>query len=1326
MPDEPPRLFLSYGVRDAWDIAERLHRDLTARGYKIWQDIDRIRTGWPWDNQLEDGLLTSEVVLALLSPHAVRRALDTGNVSQLDSVCLDEIAYARFKCKIPIVPVKVRPCEAPFLIYRLQHIDFRRWNESERVYQAGLDRIYEAIEAVRRGEKRERTWGWLPKPWDFEPFLQDKRKDFVGREWLFEEVNKWRVRGAEPALLITGEPGIGKSAIVAALVHENTGGQVFAYHCCQADTPATLDPAGFVRNLAAMLSGRLDDYAAMLEDPTIVKVLEDADKDPASAFEAAILAPLHQLPEPTGTGRYLLIDALDEALARRNGQTIVDLLSSRINRLPSWLRIAATTRNEQDVLNQLRGLTARELDAQDEQNLSDLRRFIAGRLTAGTLQSAVFADGRSKEELSEKLLTASSGNFLYATMALKAVERGQVDFRTIELLPPALSGMYKEFFDRLYVKAGLEFRQARDVLEIVVAAREPLQRAEIARATGLDEEYDLPPVLDSLAPFLPVRELRYSLFHKSLSDWLTGKNAKTDRNEAGAYYVSLIKGRTRLADWCWADWQHGITKDRLYCLRHLPAHLAEAGRDGDLRPLLLDFNWLQTKLEGSDVNALIADYGYLQYDRDLQLVESALRLSAHVLARDSRQLGGQLMARLLDNPTPDIRALLHQAAEKKPWPWLRPLKPSLTAPGGPLIRTLEGHTDSVSAVAVTPDGRRALSASEDRTLRLWDLGTGQTIRALEGHTDFVSGVAVTPDGRRALSASGDRTLRLWDLGTGQTIRTLEGHTGFVSAVAVTPDGRRALSASGDRTLRLWDLGTGQTIRTFEGHTGFVLAVAVSPDGRLAVSAASLPDRALRVWDLDSGQTLRMLEGHTGFVSAVAATPDGRRALSASGDRTLRLWDLGTGQTIRTLEGHSVMVYAVAVSPDGRRAVSGSHDRTLRLWDLETGQTICILEGHTDSVSAVAVTPDSRRALSASGDRTLRLWDLGTGQTIRALEGHTDFVSAVAVSPDGRRALSASADGTLRLWDLGTGQTIRSLEGHTGFVSAMAVGPDSRRALSASGDTTLRLWDLETGQTIHTLEGHADLVWALAVTPEGRRALSASADATLRLWDLGTGQTIRSLEGHKDSVSALAVTPDGHRLVSGSHDRTVRLWNLETGQTIYTLEGHAYPVTAVVVMPDGRRAISASADTTLRLWDLGTGQMIHPLEGHTDFVSAVAVTPDGRCVISASGDKTLRLWDLGTGQTLCVLRGHTDALRATAVTPDGRRAVSGSDDGSLRLWDLESGKEEAVFTGEDAIGNCAVAPDGRTIIAVDESSRVHFLQIVEADETKPLIDERSTT
>jgi hypothetical protein len=105
MPDEPPRLFLSYGVHDASELAERLRRDLMARGYQVWQDLNRIRAGRPWDEEVQTGLRNSQLLLALLSPQWVRRARDVGNPSATDSVCLDEIEYAQRACKIPIVPV---------------------------------------------------------------------------------------------------------------------------------------------------------------------------------------------------------------------------------------------------------------------------------------------------------------------------------------------------------------------------------------------------------------------------------------------------------------------------------------------------------------------------------------------------------------------------------------------------------------------------------------------------------------------------------------------------------------------------------------------------------------------------------------------------------------------------------------------------------------------------------------------------------------------------------------------------------------------------------------------------------------------------------------------------------------------------------------------------------------------------------------------------------------------------------------------------------------------------------------------------------------------
>jgi WD40 repeat protein len=149
-------------------------------------------------------------------------------------------------------------------------------------------------------------------------------------------------------------------------------------------------------------------------------------------------------------------------------------------------------------------------------------------------------------------------------------------------------------------------------------------------------------------------------------------------------------------------------------------------------------------------------------------------------------------------------------------------------------------------------------------------------------------------------------------------------------------------------------------------------------------------------------------------------------------------------------------------------------------------------------------------------------------------------------------------------------------------------------------------------------------------------------------------------------------------------------------------------------------MSASRDKTLRLWDLESGQTIRPLEGHSGSVWAVAVTPDGCRAVSASGDRTLRLWDLESSQTLRTFEGHAKTLWAVVITPDGRRAVSASDDQTLRLWDLESGKQIATFTGEGSMCSCAVAPVGQTIIAGDALGQVHFLELVEADETKPPI------
>jgi WD40 repeat protein len=725
--------------------------------------------------------------------------------------------------------------------------------------------------------------------------------------------------------------------------------------------------------------------------------------------------------------------------------------------------------------------------------------------------------------------------------------------------------------------------------------------------------------------------------------------------------------------------------EKLFCQRAylgslLPSYV-KSGNLGKYYEKLTDFNFLMAKIQHPDfgLQALIDDFDLVddsealthpeynsQKVKALNLIQAVLWMSGDILTLDKTQLAGQLLGRLLHFNIPAIQGMAEVAKQWKAAPWLRPLTSCLTPPGRGLLRTLNGHSSSVNAVAVTADGKRAISGSHDKTLKAWDLTTGQEQFTLNGHTDWIYVVAVTADGKRAISGSDDNTLKVWDLTTRKEQFTLNGHSSSVNAVAVTADGKRAISGSHDKTLKVWDLTTGQEQFTLNGHTDWIYVVAV--------------------------------------------TADGKRAISGSDDNTLKVWDLTTRKEQFTLNGHTSSVYAVAVTADGKRAISGSDDNTLKVWDLTTRKEQFTLNGHTSSVYAVAVTADGKRAISGSYDKTLKVWDLTTRKEQFTLNGHTSSVNAVAVTADGKRAISGSYDNTLKAWDLTTRKEQFTLKGHSISVKAVAVTADGKRAISGSDDKTLKVWDLTTGKKQFTLKGHTSLVNAVAVTPDGKRAISGSGDKTLKVWDLTSGKEQFTLNGHTSFVNAVAVTADGKRAISGSYDNTLKVWDLTTGKEQFTLNGHTSSVYAVAVTADGKRAISGSGDKTLKVWDLTTGKEQFTLNGHTSSVNAVAVTGDGNRAISSSWDKTLKVWDLTTRKEQFTLNGHTSSVNAVAVTGDGNRAISGSRDKTIKVWDLSRGNVIASFTGESSIASCAIAPDGVTIVAGDTSGRVHFLRL----------------
>ncbi|MFE6621307.1 caspase family protein [Streptomyces sp. NPDC057740] len=1098
---------------------------------------------------------------------------------------------------------------------------------------------------------------------------------FSGRHRALADITGWLgdLPEERPALVVTGDPGSGKTAVLGLLAAVSDPEYRREVPLASLGLRAGQLPSPKAIGTAV--------YAQGLTDQQVVRALAAALRLPPTEAVADLLHHLDAGPEPARP-RVVLIDGLDEAATPSSlcGQVLrplMDLARPHLRLLlgtrPHLLAPLNLTRRDHVDLDSSRyadpravlAYTVRNLldahpespylDCPDELRLGVARAvaraaghsFLVARITAGTLAAtATLPDPRDPDW--RRSLPRVAADAMHHDLRQRFGEGAE---RILDLLRPLA---YAE-------GQGLPWEDIWAPLASELSGRRRCTNEDLRRLRRDAGAYVVEAVEDGRSV--------YRLYHETMAEYV--RRERSSERAHHAFTTVLRRTVPYRLDGA-RDWERAHP----YALRHLAVHAAHAGLLDELvtEPEYLvhaGADTLVLRLLGvrSDTARLHA-----------AVYRTSIQVHRHLDAAGRRRILALDAARYNE---PSLLKAFNSGAPDQTW---KPVAASGSLLFSNMLNAFTVPSSQVAAVACAVlDGRAVVvTGSVDKMLRIWDLATGQPVgRPMTGHTRKVDAVACTTlDGRPvAVSGSSDATVRAWDLASCEPVgRPMSGHTKRVDSVACTTLDGRPVAVTGSETLRVWDLATGAPVgRPVDvGARVNALAVATVGGGPVAVTGSSA---GVRVWDLAGRRDRPLLEGAKGTsVKAMACTElNGRPVVVACG-KNVHVWDLGTGERLAEFEAHVARVESlVCTESDGRPvAVACSHGRVLAVWDLKSRTLVRYLRGESGVGMSVACTSLAGQPVAVTGSGAMvRVWGLSVSRPPgRPVPGHTQQITAVDVGElDGRPVfVTPSHDTTVGIWDASTCLPVGDpLTGHRHDVRSVACTTLRGRpvAVTTSLDRSVRVWDLRRRTTSGFLTGHSEYVTQVTCHVLAGRpvAVGSAQDDTLWVWDLETGRALYPcLRIDRGARRAMAATVVAGRLIAvTSGEGVTQFWDLATRRSIAEIEHSALAIACGHL--DGRPVVvTCGRDGTVQVRDLGTGRLVgRPMTGHSRAAHSVRCgTLDGRPVaVTCSVDDTVRVWDLAS----CTPVG---ALQVPGVS----QAVLLDDTGNLVC---AFGSDVAVFT-----------------------------------------------
>ena len=599
---------------------------------------------------------------------------------------------------------------------------------------------------------------------------------------------------------------------------------------------------------------------------------------------------------------------------------------------------------------------------------------------------------------------------------------------------------------------------------------------------------------------------------------------------------------------------------------------------------------------------------------------------------------------------------------------------------------LKGHTNEVRAIAISQDNHFVASGScanlvgdtcQEGAVILWDLRQATDIWQLNDslHDGWITGLDFSPTGDYLVVSSDDGTVAMWDVETGELVHEFIGHEGAVNAVDYHPTEAQILTAGDDGIILLWDVATGNIIHRFTEHSGAVNDVVFNQDGTEILSGSE--DKLVILWNTQTGEPIITYEQSASTaigIHAVAFDPAHSWVLGSN--TQIVTWDKETAEFVH-VEGTSLRLAGLAVGADGT-TYDGS-GRFVRLVNsLIDGTNVSerLLYDHDGLISMVTVSLDNQILLTGATDGAIRIWNINA-QLVRRIEIPAS-TSRLRLSPDQDSLLIGSFfENAAFIYDLRNGLIEQQIDGEFPLSWAIEYSPDGRYAaigyinfFDNDVDTTLILVDLASGEIVRNFVGHTIRVSDISFSPDGRYLLSSSQnfafEGELFLWDVTSGELVRTFE-NEGNIANVDITNDGQFVMSTSYfSQYIAIWDMNTGKLLRRRDFETNIEYSRLGITDHTALIGLDDGRLLEV-DMETLETLRTFNGHTGTVWDIALSADGSLMASGQGNGLAILWDYETGRELERISYLGGGLMNVAFGPNDSTIFTSAYLGEVLEW-----------------------------------------------------------